>query len=174
MVPPNNRVNAPHVGRQGNEEMNDTMLNEPVGLDGWLVLVGLGMVLSPLGRLVSFAKSLAPFYQDGVWAALTTPGSDAYHPVWAPVILFEAFGNLGFLLAYVALFVLFFRRSAMFPRLFIWTAVLNFPYIVIDTWLSSYVVTDQAVFDPATVKRFVGATGTNCHLGSLHAHVGSR
>jgi len=140
--------------------MNAWTVSEPVGIGGWLIVVAIGVFVSPFRVLASFVKTLTPIVRDGVWSALTTPGSSAYQPMWAPLIVYELLGNFGLLLAYVGLLVLFVKRSTKFPRLFIWIAALTFPFLVIDVWLSSFVLTDQSALDPGTVRGLATSIGT--------------
>jgi hypothetical protein len=132
--------------------MNEPAVTEPVGIGGWLILVAIGVFVSPLRLLASTVNTLMPILKDGVWAALTTPGSDAYHPMWAPVIVYELLGNVTLLVAYVVLLVLFIKRSTEFPRLFIWIAALTFPFLVIDVWLVSLLPLDEPALDPSTAR----------------------
>jgi hypothetical protein len=124
----------------------------PTGLGGWLALVVIGLILSVLRGLVFLAQSIPPLFQNGAWSVLTTPGSDAYHPLWAPLLAYELGGNAVFMGAWLALIVLFFKRSRNFPRMFVWVFVLNLPFILLDAWLGSFVVKDQPMIDPDTAK----------------------
>ncbi|RZL11734.1 MAG: DUF3857 domain-containing protein [Rubrivivax sp.] len=88
------------------------------GIGGWLLLPALGVVLAPF-RLVQAIAEILPSYAAGPWAALTTPGTAAYHPLWAPVLLFEMGMNLALLVCSLLLLVLFFRKRSSAPRLYI-------------------------------------------------------
>ena len=140
--------------------MSHTQMSEPTGLGGWLVLVAIGLLLSLL-RLFAFdVQTFVPIFRDGTWAIHTTPGSDAYHPLWAPLLVFELIGNAGFIVAQLGLLVLFFKRSRNFPRLYVWVALLNLPFILVDAWLGSFVLTDEPMIDPNTAKELARSIGT--------------
>ena len=62
---------------------------KPSGIGGWLILPAIGLVLTPILLLVTLTRDLLPALQPEVWNALTEPGSQAYHPMWATVIIFE-------------------------------------------------------------------------------------
>ncbi len=91
---------------------------ELTGLGGWLVLIGIGVCVSPLmvGSTMIRAKGA---YSLTTWAALTTPSSATYNAWWAPALIFELLGNLTRLAWSVLLVVFFFQRRASFPILYI-------------------------------------------------------
>ena len=55
--------------------------NELKGLGGWLVLVGIGVVISPIRLLVTLVPTYKPIFEGGTWEAITTVGSEAYETV---------------------------------------------------------------------------------------------
>lgn len=124
----------------------------PSGLGGWLILVGFGLIWGRLRVLGSLVRDFVPIFRDGTWEVLTTPGGEAYHPLWAPLLVGEVVGNLAFLAAGLALIVLFFLRSRRFPALFIGTAVANLLYVLGDAWLGSIVLPDEPMFDADTAR----------------------
>ena len=66
----------------------------PKGIGGWLVLVAIGLVVSPLRLIHLLWTAYLPLVQGGGWALLTTPGSEAYHPYWRPLLIFEVASNI--------------------------------------------------------------------------------
>lgn len=88
------------------------------GIRGWLLLPALGVALTPVRILVDLAM-LAPSYAADSWAVLTTAGGAAYHPFWAPVLLFELAANIGLLVFSVVLAVLFFQKRRGTPRVYV-------------------------------------------------------
>jgi hypothetical protein len=59
------------------------------GLGGWLIIVGLGIIISPLRVIVQLFPLYSEMISTGSWAALTTPGTEAYNPLWAPILFGE-------------------------------------------------------------------------------------
>lgn len=124
----------------------------PAGLGGWLTLVGLGLIASPLRLGTFLVQTFLPIFQDGTWEILTTPGNEAYHPLWAPLLIFEVLGNAVFIAAGLLLLALFFRRSSWFPTLYITYVIANLLFILVDAWLGSLVLADESMFDPDTAR----------------------
>ncbi|XHS79055.1 DUF3857 domain-containing protein [Burkholderiaceae bacterium UC74_6] len=97
----------------------------PRGLGGWLLLLGFGLLVR-LGMGVSELAGILPAYSIDSWNVLTTPGGEAYHALWAPVMLIELAAVLTFVIGAGLLLVLFCRRRSSFPRLMMalmWTVV---------------------------------------------------
>jgi transglutaminase-like putative cysteine protease len=88
------------------------------GLGGWLILVGLGLVLGPFRIALGLAQ-LLPVYSLDTWQLLTTPSSESYHALFAPLLIFELLANLTLLVFSGLLVILFFQRRRTFPWLFI-------------------------------------------------------
>lgn len=120
----------------------------PQGLGGWLILVGIGVCLSPALILVGFAEIL-PSFRSSTWASLTTPGGGAFHAMWAPALLFEFAGNLAMVVFACLLIVLYFRRRRVFPAafvVFLWAQALM---IALDGMLAAALpgVTEGGAYD---------------------------
>ncbi len=99
---------------------------------GWLLLAALGVALLPL-RLAEFiAADLLPAFSKDVWSLLTTPGTEAYHPLNAPILLFELVGNLILLVASLVLAFLFFQKRRVVPILAVSVLVFAFVFYVGD------------------------------------------
>jgi hypothetical protein len=107
----------------------------PKGIGGWLLLPTLGLLLFPVRCLIRLGTEYWPIFEKGLWAALTTPGSRAYHPLWAPLLVYEIFFNLAFLVFDLVLLYLLFTKSYRFPKMFIGFAVLNLLFVVSDAVL---------------------------------------
>lgn len=119
----------------------------PVGLGGWLILPAIGLMLTPFRVLGSLATDFLPLFDEGVWEALTTPDSPAYHPLWAPLIGLEILVNIVFLALSVVLIYMFFTKNWRFPRLMIAFLGLNAAFVVGD-WLLSNLIPAVAAMDP--------------------------
>jgi hypothetical protein len=89
----------------------------PTGVGGWLRLVELGLIASPPLALYSLYANYWPVFRDGAWGVLTSPGTEAYHPLWAPLIIFEIIGTLGLASLSAIALLHFMRRSRRTPNL---------------------------------------------------------
>lgn len=153
-----NPYQTPSPSPQLSEPVNIEGENRgPSGLGGWLILVAIGLIFSPL-RLGAFVLvTFVPLFQNGTWEALTTPGSEQYNALWAPILIFELVCNLVFIVAFTVLAVLFFRKSRYFPKTYITFTLLNFGFIVLDTWFASFVLPNEPLLDPDTTREVVRA-----------------
>lgn len=91
---------------------------EPVGLGGWLALVGLGLCLRPFVQIKGLADSRICF-DLSQWQFLTQPGGEQYHPLWAPALLFELHVFVLLLAWSILMLALFFKKRRSFPRLMV-------------------------------------------------------
>jgi hypothetical protein len=113
------------------------MTYERIG--GWLILLAIGLVISPLKIGVTMIKDLLPVFVNGSWSILTTPGSHAYHPLWAPLLIFEVVGNMGTIVLCSIILWFFFHKSRITPQLIIAFLVINLALIGGDLLLSSLI-----------------------------------
>jgi serine/threonine protein kinase len=124
------------------------------GLGGWLIVVGIGIIISPF-RIVTQVFSVYPeIFSNGSWAALTTPGTEAYNPLWAPIICGEMVINGGLVLASIFSAFLFFSKKKIFPKWYIGTSIFSLAFVVVDALVVKSVMPDVPLFDAETTKEF--------------------
>ena len=90
----------------------------PVGIGGWLILVAVGLCLTPIRIAAEILATVRPL-NPALWHALTTPGARAYHPLFGPWIVGQLVAYSALLLWALALLYLFFAKKRLFPRLMI-------------------------------------------------------
>ena len=130
---------TPPAWPRGPDQPNDG----PAGLGGWLILVGIGVSLTPLRVFAGLLKT-APTYTASSWSQLTTLGTPSYHPLWAPTLLLEMVFNV-WLLVFTCLQVfLFFRRRRWFPALFVILAGARVTFDWLDALLANEIPTIKA------------------------------
>ncbi len=106
---------------------------EPEGLGGWLVLVCIGLILSPLRLGALLARDYLPIFRDGTWESLIDSTSAGYHPPLAALMLFELVINVAFIAFSIWLLILFFRKSSRFPKMAIVLYAANAAFVLADT-----------------------------------------
>lgn len=90
------------------------------GLQGWLLLVGLAVILRPFLALAGLGSLLAPYVTNPqIWQFFTTPGGQFYSPLWQPIFLYEIALNTMVLVFSLVLLVLFFTKRKTFPPVYI-------------------------------------------------------
>ncbi|MFC4257732.1 DUF2569 domain-containing protein [Marinobacter lacisalsi] len=125
------------------------------GLGGWLILVAIGVIATPIMLLVTYVPLYVPIFQDGTWDVLTTPGSGAYHPLWGPLLVGEIVFNTILFFASLCLIYLFFSKHYLFPRVYIAIVATSLVFIPLDAWLVTIVLPSEPMFDPVTMKEFL-------------------
>jgi hypothetical protein len=86
------------------------------GLEGWLILVGAGIICSPFVLGFRFLRDFSWIYQTEYWNVLTMPGRVDHQTLLIPVLLIELVMDLLLLSCSVWLIPLFFSRRALFPK----------------------------------------------------------
>ncbi len=122
------------------------------GLDGWLVLVGLGIVISPLRSIVMLFSTYSEMFSNGSWDALTTPESEAYNPLWAPILYGEMAINGALILTYIFVALLFFSKRKAFPKWYIGMLIFSPAFILLDALAIKAALPNEPIFDPKTIK----------------------
>lgn len=134
----------------------ETRSTEPAeSIGGWLILLAIGLVLAPIGLGVVIFTIHVPIYMDGTWEALTTPGAENYHPLWASYLIFELLVNVALMVGYLGLAIIFFRRSRFFPRAYIAISLISFAMLFLDGWFGSFIITDEPMFSAEMLKNIV-------------------
>ena len=88
------------------------------GIGGWLILIAISLIIQPL-RLAWQIGTMWIEYPPHVWNALTVPGSNSYHWLWQPVVMFELSANICWFVFALLMLVLFFKKRHAFPKLYI-------------------------------------------------------
>jgi hypothetical protein len=125
------------------------------GIAGWLILIAIGMVVTPIRISWLLITTYSEIFSTGIWEALTTQGSDAYQPLWAPILIGEIIGNSGLILAWLYMAYKFFTKSRDFPKWFIGVTVFSLIFIVADAFAIKLVLPNEPVFDPATTREVI-------------------
>jgi hypothetical protein len=103
---------------------------EPKKFGGWLILIGIGIVISPLRIIQLLTFTHVPIFTDGTWEVLTTVGSEAYSPLWGPILSIEITINILLLASSIYLIYLFFKKKKIFWSLI--ACIIWVPYMFIS------------------------------------------
>ena len=128
--------------------------NELKGLGGWLILVGLGVILAPIRLLATYVPLYQSVFEDGTWQAITLVDSVSYNPMLSTLLMGEMAYNAIMLLASIYLIYLFFSKSYLFPKLYITIVAVSLVFIPFDAWLVTMVLPEVPMFDSETKKEF--------------------
>jgi len=124
------------------------------GLGGWLILVGLGVVIGPIRMLVQTAPIYLPIFSDGTFGILTNPDSDYYIPYIGAYIVGEVICNAIILLASIYLIYLFFTRHYLFPKFYILIVAGSVIFILFDAWIGTFFFPDEPLMDEEIAREF--------------------
>jgi len=128
--------------------------NELKGLGGWLILVGLGVILAPIRLLITYVPLYQPVFEDGTWEAITSVDSVSYNPMLSSLLMGEMAYNVIMVLASIYLIYLFFTKNYLFPKLYIAIFAVSLVFILFDAWLVTMALPDVPMFDSETKKEF--------------------
>ena len=101
------------------EKNNEYPLLGVSGLGGWLVLVQVGIYITIIMLLIQIFQYALPAFSAETWDILTIKQSEYYHPLWAPVIIYEAAFNILFLLFSIYILFNLYAKKIILPKLMI-------------------------------------------------------
>lgn len=125
---------------------------EKKGIGGWLILPVIGLIVLPLRLAYSLMTDFLPIFQQGYWELLTVPGTDAYHPLWGPLLTFEIVGNVFFIVFALVLLYLVFTKHPRTPGLFIAFLATNLAFVTGDFFAANLIPAVAAQDDAESVK----------------------
>lgn len=89
--------------------------HEEKPIRGLLILLVIFLAATAVRSVIQFFTGPVVLFLADRWLLLTTPGSDAYHPLWAACIVTEMVLHLGSMVAIPAALTLLTFRSPRFP-----------------------------------------------------------
>ena len=109
------------------------------GLRGWLILVGIGVVISPLIQIVLFARNIEVYFSLDAWHNVADPSGAEYHPLFGPLLMFELLGNQTLIAMSFLILYLYFAKRSLFPIVFIIGSILTFFFLLTDSIISEQI-----------------------------------
>ena len=118
------------------------------GLGGWLILVGIGIVVTPFRILINVVPMYMEIFidDDGMWEHLTTPGTEDYHALWAPYLIGEIGLNAVCVILNFYLIFLFFTKNKNFPKLYIGFLIFFILLLLIDGSIGKIILPNEPFF----------------------------
>ena len=128
----------------------------PAGIGGWLILVAVGLCLTPVRIAVELVRGLRPL-EPATWHAITTPGTRAYHPLFGPLIVGELVVNAALLIWAGVLLYLFFAKRRSFPAMMITFMITRVLFQAADLGVALMIPATAARTGPAVYGALAGA-----------------
>jgi len=140
--------------------MNDKEPEQDAGksyskIGGWLILCAVGLVLYPVQSLLSLITELFPAVFSDNWAALTSPTNPGYHSLWAPLVIAELVGTIGFFIYSIVVVIFFFRRHHWVPKLIIAFMIANIMFVATDYFIINFFLIRSNSVNVDTTINFV-------------------
>ena len=129
----------------------------PRGLGGWLVLVGIGLCMSPFVTVGTMAIHWEGFFSLEVWQMFASPASSSYRALYAPIVILEVLANASLLGLNLLALVLYFGRRRAFPKVLIALLLARIVVVVADSiavpqlHFAAEVATDSTALDLSRV-----------------------
>jgi transglutaminase-like putative cysteine protease len=102
----------------------ETSLLQPSGLGGWLILVGIGILATPI-VVATTMQRVWSLFSVANWHDLTAPTGARYSPGMQVYLIYVICFNAALVAGSVLLTFLFFQRRRSFPRVYIWFLVFS-------------------------------------------------
>jgi len=134
-------------------DASDNDSNHLRGLGGWLILVGIGITISPFITSYQLYSLYIPIFQDGSFDMLTNPAYTMYIPNFETLIYIEIAINCIIIVASFYLMYLFYSKNRLFPKLYIALAAFYPVFLLADAWAVNFVMPDVPIFDEETIKQ---------------------
>ena len=109
------------------------------GLGGWLILIGIGLCFAPVTRVSLLAKHWEGLFSLNAWQMVAMPTGEHYHPLYAPLLIFEVLGNVLLLGINLLALGLFFKKRSLFPKVWMILMFSNAAFLWADGAVSGMI-----------------------------------
>ena len=137
----------------------ETSIKKYDKIEGWLLLVGLGIIIAPL-RIIYFVTTVYAkiLTTTGFWARLATPGDKLYDPLWHPLLIGEMAASLISFILSIWLIILFMNHKKVFPKIFIIFLCFDLFYVVVDHIFAQMIPYIADKPDAKTIGKIAGVS----------------
>ena len=132
-----------------------TNKNKLEGIRGWLLLVALLIIITPIRIMITIITTYPGMFSLGIWDALTTQGSEAYSPLWAPILGMEMLLNCILVLFWLYVGYQFFTKRRIFPTWYIGVSVFSLLFVLADAFSINLALQGDTVFYPGMKMEIV-------------------
>jgi hypothetical protein len=130
-----------------NKQSTAILENEPRGLGGWLVLVGIGTVISPFAQGLSLYRDSWLPLKDAAYVELMNPSSASFIPYLKSLVIFETVMSIILLLASIWMIYLYFAKHRLFPKVFLAVYAVTIVFSALDALIAVQIIDQDTLFD---------------------------
>lgn len=134
-----------------------TTESNPLKIGGWLLLLAVGIIISPIRILINLSTNHIPILINGAWEVLTTEGTKYYIPGYDVLFITEMTGNMVLLGLSIYMLYLFFTRHYSFPKWYVGVNIFVIVYLTLNSLLASMVMSNSTFFDKETTLGLLGS-----------------
>lgn len=126
------------------------------GFGGWLILLTISLLISPIYIAYFLNTSLSEIMP--LWDILPTEGSSAYIPGFSILYLMEVIGNTFFGLLTLCALYLFFTKKQLFPKFLIYLLIGNLIFLLGELIVAEAILGDILnLNDPENLRDIIAS-----------------
>lgn len=130
-----------------------TINEETKKIEGWLLLVGVYIIVSPIRWLNTIYLQI---FSGLTWEAITSASYEHYdNVIWRALLIGEFVYNISLIILSIYLIYLFFARHYLFPRIFIVVLIIPVVLIPLDSWAVTFLFPLESIFDKDTLIKLI-------------------
>jgi hypothetical protein len=141
-----------------NTESNQVFKSPAWPIGGWLILIALSVLISPVRLSYGIYSLYFPLFTDGTMTLLMDATSEYYDFHLAMLIIVETILNLVMLFASLYMAYLFFKRRSLLPKFYIVFVVSSLVFITVDAFVAGLILGDVATADRETTTEIIRST----------------
>lgn len=129
-------------------------MNRPI--DGWLILIGIGLVLTPGLMLFQFIGLWNEgIYQSATWLTISTSDDFTFRLVGKFIMIFEGLGNVILFLFSISTIYLFIKRRSSIPKVMVVYYSVFFLFLLFDAVLVNIISPEEQILNEEFYKSII-------------------